>query len=475
MKHDLNIANNKWLTHPTGDAFADLGGYVIKTLHHRFPEKNILELIEYVTKIYVDKWDAKINPFFLNSPVTQNSFKTPESKKEKTRLYFENMFNDTTSLKGICSITGQPNQLFPATRKNSILTGSGKFINFHHSFTDGIMLSKEAITRFHFVPLGGIYLQGKIALIQSNNPAIAELFAVINCNKNLEAIAKGASEGILKSPCKSAGTAIFRFIDEAVIDIKRKTDQHIHPRANNALTLYHFTNFGASPEVTLYQVPGKLFYFYTFTQTPAVKKDWNAFINSHYYSNDYKKAQYQKDTQQYQWSQKNQETFIEEADYQTWSNQIYNKLIDGKSILRDFVRWSVDNAFQFKIVETYQTYIQNMKQETISKINQMAEFILRANDKRGIEKAIKALNGARNSYQLRRFIIKDIVAKYYQEKNEEAIITVEDYANYLFPDTSSWQEIRDVLLIAIFQQLHEKDIELDKLQLENEEETEQES
>lgn len=57
---------------------------------------------------------------------------------------------------------------------------------------------------------------------------------------------------------------------------------------------------------------------------------------------------------------------------------------------------------------------------------------------------------------LRRFVIKDVVAKYYNEAHEEAIVTVEDYANYLFPDVSSWQEMRDVLLIAIFQKLHER-------------------
>ena len=99
-----------------------------------------------------------------------------------------------------------------------------------------------------------------------------------------------------------------------------------------------------------------------------------------------------------------------------------------------------------------------MKKETISKIEQMADFILASNNEQGIKKAIKKLDGVKNSYLLRRFVLKDIVAKYYNEGNQNVIVTVEDYAEYLFPDTNSWQETRDVLLIAIYQKLHEKNL-----------------
>ena len=102
-----------------------------------------------------------------------------------------------------------------------------------------------------------------------------------------------------------------------------------------------------------------------------------------------------------------------------------------------------------------------MKKETISKIEQMADFILKSNNEQGIRKAIKKLDGVKNSYLLRRFILKDIVAKYYNEGNKEAIITIEDYTDYLFPDTDSWKETRDVLLIAIYQKLHEKNLHIE--------------
>ena len=105
-----------------------------------------------------------------------------------------------------------------------------------------------------------------------------------------------------------------------------------------------------------------------------------------------------------------------------------------------------------------------MKKETISKIEQMADFIFEANtDKFSIKKAITKLYAVDSSYDLRRFVLKDIVAKYYEKhaEEEQAIITVNDYTNYLFPDTDSWKETRDVLIIALFQKLHEKNMQID--------------
>ena len=52
------------------------------------------------------------------------------------------------------------------------------------------------------------------------------------------------------------------------------------------------------------------------------------------------------------------------------------------------------------------------------------------------------------------------VSKNYAIGNDEAIVTVEDYTNYLFPEGSSWMETRDVLLIYIYQKLHEKNIKM---------------
>ena len=95
-----------------------------------------------------------------------------------------------------------------------------------------------------------------------------------------------------------------------------------------------------------------------------------------------------------------------------------------------------------------------MKKETIDKIEQMADFIISTNDTKGVSKIIKELDSFTKSVDLRRFVIKDIVRKNYEEGNEDTIVTVNDYVNYLFPDINSWKDTRDILLIAIYERLH---------------------
>ena len=108
------------------------------------------------------------------------------------------------------------------------------------------------------------------------------------------------------------------------------------------------------------------------------------------------------------------------------------------------------------------------------KIKELATFLVREEDADKIKKRIKALDGAKNASALRRFVLKDIVAANYVSGNDSPIVTLDEYVNYLFPDGSYWAEIRDLLLIAIYQELHERDIISEELKDELECEVEEE-
>lgn len=101
-----------------------------------------------------------------------------------------------------------------------------------------------------------------------------------------------------------------------------------------------------------------------------------------------------------------------------------------------------------------------MKNETLKKLHDIADFILQNTPETDINKVIVKLNGINSAFLLRRFILK-IVEKNYALGNDDAIVTVEDYTNYLFPETRSWMEIRDVLLIYLYQMLHERKIRVE--------------
>ena len=470
MKQTYKTINYEWLTRPTGDPFADAGGFAIEYLSEKFPEKDILQLIDYITKIYVEKWDAKLNAFFLNSKITQGLFDSDRKKKE-THNYFKNVIEETEFHEyGYCRITGKKTLLFFAGRDNTIMTGSGKFINFHHFFQKGISLSKEALIRIHFVPFACQQLQGKISLMQSSNETLSRLFVQITIERNLHEIGVGLSEGVAKSDFNKPANAIFDFVDSALSRLAEFREGNILP----SLTLYHFTNFGASPEIQLYQLPAKVFLFYRTCLQPRFKEDWQKFVHFHYYDGQHKGAKYNLQSGKFELVRSKETQVIDFDDYKQWFNRILNKLLIDENIRPEILRWARKHPFNFEIVSIYQQNIIGMKKETIIKIKELAAFLVREEDADKIKKRIKALDGAKNASGLRRFILKDVVAANYVAMNENPIVTVDDYVNYLFPDGSFWAEIRDILLIAIYQELHERNLISEELKVELNSEVEEE-
>lgn len=445
MKKTYNAIDYEWLTRPTGDPFVDAGGYALDEFANHFPELDILELIMKATDIYVDRWDSKINPFFLNSKITQPAFKG-NKKKEENKRYFLFLLKNEGGKEGICRITGRKSLVFPGGRDNSILSGSRTFVNFHHDFQNGIMLSKEVIIRYFFLPLSCEQLQSRISLISSSDPKVSEYFSHRVCDRNLSNVAKNISQTILKTKSFSPGTSLFRYADMVINDKNDEFEEN-----NASLILYHFTNFATSPDLTIHHLPFNVLCFYRYVKKAIYKDDWNSFVSAHYV---FGSAKYDSGRDEYIVRDKKSETVVNSEEFKYWRNTIYDKLLAGKTIIGDMLSFIRSHTFNFNIVRTYQIKIRHMKKETIDKIEQMADFIISTNDTKGVSKIIKELDSFTKSVDLRRFVIKDIVRKNYEEGNEDTIVTVNDYVNYLFPDINSWKDTRDILLIAIYERLH---------------------
>jgi len=451
MKRRINTIDYKWLIKPTGDPFADTGGYVIQYLwENKFPDKDIDELIDFVTKIYVNDWDGKLHTFFLNSKITQPAFKG-EKKISKTIGYFDRLINESEpSEDGFCRISGRETKLFTAGRDNSLMSGSGTFINFHHAFDTGIQLSKEIIIRMFFVPLGSRLLLGKVALLKSNNEEINQFFVEANLKYNLKNIATGIKEGVGKFDFKNPANTIFDFVSK-VITKKKDVDR------GASLTLYHLTNFGASPDIEIYKLPALVFEFYMFCHKIPYKTDWTNFVRSYYSNSKNKGAVYNSKSENFKIEKKGRIENVKFNDYKLWTNWVYNNLLAGKSIIPQFLKWSKNgNKLNFDIIRVYQLNIRNMKKETVSKILELADFLVIDRSDDEIKKFISQLNKSSKAHELRRFFGK-LITENYNRGNTEPLITVKDYTDYLFSDITNSSEITDVLLIAIYQKMHELD------------------
>jgi CRISPR-associated protein Cst1 len=460
----------EWLARPTGDPFADAGGYVLEQFWEKHPDKDLLGLIREAANIYVKNWNNNLHSFFLNSTITHNSNKGQKGI-DKTLSYFQNLLKDKEPhQEGYCRITGQKTKLFFAGRDNHIMSGSGTLINFHHAFQTGILLSKEVLIRIFFVPLGLVQLGNKVALIHSNDEEVTRFFVKQNLSENFREIGSGASKSILKSEFNNPANALFDFAEKCIANLKVAASDRADSSRNRGITLnlYHFSNFGASPEIKLYTLPAVVFAFYVYCLRGEHKKDWKRFVNNYYRSSKFKDAHFNEEAET--WENKKEAVGFDE--FKAWRNVVFEKLLSGESLLREFLFWSKKNAFPFHIVEQYQYALRNMDKRTLQKIKELADFIMQQ-DKDFIKKSIRQLNSMKSSFSIRQFLL-NLIAKNHKDGNE-ILITLEEYVEYLFPDGASWREIRDLLLIAIYQKLHETkttlDLELPEPDLEPESET----
>ncbi len=127
----------------------------------------------------------------------------------------------------------------------------------------------------------------------------------------------------------------------------------------------------------------------------------------------------------------------------------------------EFYRWSKNgNKLHFDIIRIYQQNIRNMKRETIDKLLELADFIINDRSEDEIKKHISRLNGASKANELRRFLLS-LISENYNKDNEKPLITVKEYTDYLFSDSGNTGELRDVLLIAIYQKMHELNLKLE--------------
>ncbi len=451
---------NNNLKERTGDPFTDTGGYVIQFFQNqeKWKDKPILDLIEYMAGIYVNHWGAGINALFLNSTVTQASFKG-DKKIAETVKYFRSLLDGTAPFEmGYCRISGQFTQLFKGGRENYMMSGSGAFINFHHSFEEGIRLSKEVLIRLFFVPFGVRQIGGMVGVITSNLELITQKYVEENCQKNIAELGSGMGTGVLKHDISNPTNAIFDFAGKWIREIpdlcNKDADDFPIPKEQTTINLFHFTNFAAAPDIQLLTLPADVFHFYTFCQGLKVRKEWNQFVRAHHRHSKYSKAKFNLETENWE---SGKETLTYD-DYKNWRNGILDRLLAGKPITRLFAQWAHRHHINFIIISKYLTTIRNMDKRTVEKILFLADYVV-GHDPDYISKTVKSLDGCRNAFSLRRAITKWNGDN--AKAGNEPLVRVEEYVNYLFSDSSNWSEIRDVLLIAIYEKSYDKKIRLE--------------
>ncbi|MBP6826278.1 MAG: type I-B CRISPR-associated protein Cas8b1/Cst1 [Saprospiraceae bacterium] len=444
--------NPEWLFKRTGDPFADAGAVVIREMQK--PDEDLIKTIERATRIYVDDWGSSLQAFFLNSTITHTSNKG-EKGFVNTMDFFKRLLADEEPYEvGYCRILGEKTKLFRAGRDNHILSGSGTYINFHHGFQDGLKVSKEILIRIFFLPLGVVSM-GKIAVLGCNRPEIEAWFVQQNYRENIHRIGQRQTDGVLKSEFSNPANALFEFVQQYLAEYEGQLPEEEPVEIH----LYHFTNFAGAPNIELHCFSAPLFQFYRKMRHRQYAASWKAFIRDQYFNSKQKGAIYNAKSDQIELETKKEKQAFGYEEFKTWYNPTLQKLLRNDSILRDFLRWcgkqyQLKQPFSlFPIVELYQIELRNMKKSTLDKIREIADYLV-SGDADKIKKRLNALRlNVSKPHELRRFLIKTI-GEYYLEKNpDKSLISLEEFVTDLFPDGSWGMEIRDLLLIAVYEKL----------------------
>jgi CRISPR-associated protein Cst1 len=457
--------NKEWLLRRTGDPFSDAGANVIREMQR--PDEDLIKTIERATRIYVDNWGGSLQAFFLNSTITHTSNKG-EKGFVSTMAFFKRLLEDEEPFEiGYCRILGEKTKLFRAGRDNHILSGSGTYVNFHHALEDGLRVSKEVLIRTFFLPLG-VLSMGKVATLGSNRPEIETWFARANYRENIRLIGQRQSEGVLKSEFSNPANALFEFVHKYLTEY----EDQLSDNEPVEIQLYHFTNFAGAPEIDLHNFSSPLFLFCKKMRHRKFSENWKLFIRFHYFNSKHKGSTYNPSSEQIESQIKKEKVSITYEDYKTWYNPVLQKLLRGDSVLGNFRSWSGKQYQQnkpfsiFNIVELYQIELRNMKKSTLDKIREIADYLV--SDPEKVKNRLNTLRlNISKPHELRRFLIKTIGENYNEQSPTKSLIGLEEFVFDLFPDGTWGMEIRDLLLIAVYEKLCEKNI---KVELEGSEE-----
>lgn len=440
------------LNYQFGDPFADVGAAVLQKLLAQHPGWQERDALKFATDVYVRNWQGKLDSFFQNSTITNAAFKGRQ--KEKALEYYEGLLDADTTDTGWCRISGKHESLFPGGRGTIVLAGSGAFLNFNHGFERGLKLSKSALLCIYFAPLGCIEVGGNPALVHSSRPEITALLAAGNLKGNLRPTSAELKPGLAKSSRGNAANALFAYVDEILNEVKQKASK-LPNGPSPALTLYNFTNFGAKPDVVLHHLSATVFDFYQ-QVTSAFKEPWTWFVRAHYRSSRFKGARARPGTTALLLPGKPNEapTVVEPATYQAWSNSVYLRLLQGQSLLPLIRAWSRAHPFPFDLTAYYCEKILNMDRKTLELIAQVARYVATAMEDSAIKRTLTRLSTARTGSEVRLLLV-GLQRRNYESDATEPLLRLDDYVRYLFPDGTSWREIRDLLLISLYEQLHE--------------------
>lgn len=432
-------------TRIVGDPFVETGILAIELLAGKpfdmCRSEDLKAAADALIDIYLTPaWRRELYSIFPNSTYIQSSQGYDHRARSKEFLYslidgIENVQESTT----FCCYCGSPAYEEMAFYKTQVpLIGSGSFTNYFPSFRSGLNICARCAFAIQFSPLLWYKAGGKPCLVSSSNQAIirefgAEAFRALQARLASGEYESDENSGLYDEKFKSPQNALFH--------LAYKFGKEYCTRGicgpNESIVLYYIDNYNQNPGgVRIYYLPSNVFQFVAFMMnSPEYRSAWFALLNGSY-------AKAKGDETLPVWKIKN--------------NTIHTSLLDGKSILWAFVdKQERAPTMPWAVVEKYMRSVRGMNQQRLNQIRDLSDKIAQCiRESKKINRvqdiaAAKDLPSFRNQLQL---LMKD----WQKLGKEQPLTTFDDYTTVLIPgDYRGWTEVRDLMVIRLYEQLHD--------------------
>jgi len=455
----------------TGHPLVDVGAATIAAFVNKrnltaITAVDLKKVAKFLKENYViDPLKSFLTVAFPNSGFTNPAFEKNPGKRieyaEEVLFAYENK----TSLDSPCVFLGTPAVTKTFRQHVPLLTGED-IINFHPYGDAGLPLSGEALLCIQALPLGCAKCAGRLLAVHSDNFDLTFDFAATFLRNNRRALdlAQKAKSKKLEEAKYVVGTLLIDTLLRAE-SLRRETDDG--PPAS--LTAYHLTNSGQGAALDIYHLPLEIMDFLQTAVDAEHRTYWNEIVQRAWQlAQTAKKKSTKAKAEKAPAKEKPQRNMLYEDIFRLPANarhflQIYFLRSAWRFAREDDPRknYSLKNETQlvsWKLTELFLRKVMHMDKIRIGHLRELgdrlAQYVAAQNERRFFTEFFRV-----NRYgYLRLLLIKANTNEV--KRGGRPLITFEQFIE-IFEEgedvaRSDWGLARDLVLIRMVEQLHEK-------------------
>ncbi len=419
--------------------------------------------IEKLFNIYTFKTSGRIGQIFSsNSKFTHNSTGKNLNERFKQALDFYNeLMKEFYS--GYCIACGKKDNLCKVSKTIFPLTSGNSNTNFTSNFSNRFLMCKECMNSLFFTPTNMQKVAGRMGFMISNNSEINEFWSQENIEEFNSNIVKG-----LDSLIDSKINIFENFIYEIIEELQEE-------ELFGDITFYLLSNIDKGSEIEIVHIYENQIRFinrvapkFFKSELPTKQKDeWNYLLFK--YSAKDSNGKYRMRKENVDGKNKTikfQEEVIQNKSYKStikYFNPLISSFIQDKSILgllkKERASWLLTTIYLKEI-----RAVREERLEVLKRVADNLQLLNSGDDKDFIKRVVFPIEKTKSQSELRTKL-REFMRKVLAKDNTKTLFTAEEMVFQILPSGESWQETKDILLIALYERLSfdeeiEKELEI---------------